>query len=350
MVSKREEEEVNMIPYYAILLLILLGVVVSILWSVCKERRGRQRDQERSRMAGAQFGGDIELDNLANNRPRPSFPFAWIRAIIASGEELHPGGGDDDDGSTTDNHVAAPRGAQTSRQAHTRTVGSREEFTTHRQAEAQQGFGSLESDPAGAGLFGGGPCPSPALDGDSKLDSVFLTPMDYDANSAQIQSHTLPGLTYTAQATLSNPFTREIKVHTVQLPTPALFPCLDTSPDDLIDQRWSKPSEYDKAAYPLENLKTSVNPSPMPKGSGDPQNGPQPESKLPAHSVLSNTDDDNIPPTKSESHPSESAAAEREHHEFSSQDLQSNDAWYRDVSPEEEWILYGLAGKGGVLL
>jgi len=287
-----------MIPYYAILLLILLGVIVSILWSVCKERRSRQRDQECSRMAGAQFGGDIELDNLANNRPRPSFPFAWIRAIIASGEELHPGGGDDDDGSTTDNHVAAPRGAQTSRQAQTRTVCSREEFSTHRQAQAQQGFGSLESDPAGAGLFGGGPCPSPALDGDSKLDSVFLIPMNCDANSAQIQSQSLPGFPYTAQATLSNPFTHEIKVHTLQLPTPALFPCQDTVLDDLIDQRWSEPSEYDKAAYPLEDLETSVCPSPMPKGIlSDPQNGSQPGSNPPAHPVPLNADDDNIPPT-----------------------------------------------------
>lgn len=210
MISERAEDEVNMIPYYVILLLIPLGVVISISWSIYQERRDRNRDGERNRMARI---GDIEMETFANPRRRPGSHFPWTRANIASGEELSAGGHEDDDGITLDSHVAAP--VRISRQRQERTVDSREEFTTHRQARREQGFGSLESDPAGAGLFGGGPNLSPVLEDGSMLDSVFLTHMDYDVNSAQAQLQTLLGLIYTPQATIGTPFSHELKVYTV---------------------------------------------------------------------------------------------------------------------------------------
>ena len=84
MVSARAEDEVTMIPVYILVLLIPVFAITTMCWASYKERRDRRRDQERERMARNMFGGDVELENFANNRRRSGFPFAWIRAIVCS--------------------------------------------------------------------------------------------------------------------------------------------------------------------------------------------------------------------------------------------------------------------------
>ena len=187
--------------------------------------------------------------------------------------------------------------------------------------------------------------PSRVLDRDSKLDSVILAPTEFETNPAQAQLDEPLGLTYTARATVSSPVSGKTKVYTVRLPTRALLLSRDTSLDDLIDKHslmndypskrhFANDSEFEREELELNRW---VCPSPMPSGLGDSQTG----YKLLANSVLFKADD-HLP-----QHP---AVREPEWHTISSQDLQTNEAWYCNVPPEDEWILYGLGGKRGTCI